>query len=79
VNTNAYALLGLTAIVGVVAATLMFSLLRFVSAAKDHRQRSAGSGENAFLAAALQEALAKLKVQERATAARADASERLSG
>lgn len=78
-STNAYALLGLTALVGVVAATLMFSLLRFIAAAKDHGQRQAGNGENAFLAAALQEAMAKLKIQERATAARAEASERLSG
>lgn len=79
-NSSAYALLGLTAIVGVVAATLMFAVLRFAAAARDHRRHAAStSGENAFLAAALQEAVAKLKVQERETAARAEASERLSG
>ena len=38
-----------------------------------------GGGETALLSAALEEAVAKLKAQERATAARADASERLSG
>src|SRR5438067_249068 len=36
------------------------------------------SSENALLAAALEESVARLKAQERATAARAEASERLS-
>src|SRR5207342_2092118 len=37
------------------------------------------SAETAFLSVTMQEAVARLRVQERATAARADASERLSG
>ena len=41
-----------------------------------HRQPAA---DTALLSAALQEAVAKLKAQERATAARAEASERMSG
>src|ERR1700674_1137553 len=77
---NAYALLGLTAMVGALAAALTFSILRFFAAARDTRRTIRGGGaEVALLSAALQEAVGKLKAQERATAARADASERLSG
>jgi signal transduction histidine kinase len=77
---ESYALLGLTAIIGALAAALMFAVLRFGAAARDTRQQLRGhSGETALLSAALQEALVKLKAQERATAARAEASERLSG
>src|SRR5262249_24135093 len=41
--------------------------------------RNSSAAETALLSAALQESVAKLKAQERATAARAEASERLSG
>ncbi len=75
-----YALLGLTAIIGALAGALMFAVLRFGAAARDTRHQLRGhAGETALLSAALQEALVKLKAQERATAARAEASERLSG
>ncbi len=75
-----YALLGLTAIIGALAAALMFAVLRFGAAAKDTRQQRRGpSGDTTLLSAALQEAVVKLKAQERATAARAEASERMSG
>src|SRR5262245_61007503 len=77
-SPGGYALLGLTAIVGVLAGGLAFTLLRFMAAAKDTRKSLRGSsGEVALLSVALQEAVAKLKAQERATAARAEASERL--
>jgi len=85
---DAYALLGLTAIVGALAAALTFAILRFFAAARDARRRSmrGTAGEVALLTAALQDAVGKLKAQERATAARAEASdaraeasERLSG
>ena len=82
VTPNAYALLlGLTAIVGATAAGLTFAVLRFFAAARDTRRamRSTSGGEATILSGALQDAVAKLKAQERATAARADASERLSG
>src|SRR5262247_2849065 len=76
---DAYALLGLTAIVGALVAALTFALLRFFAAARDTRRTMRGnSSEVALLSAALQESVAKLKAQERATAARAQASERLS-
>jgi signal transduction histidine kinase len=79
-TTNAYALIGLTAIVAVLVSMLTFAVLRFGAAAKDvRRQHVRQTGENALLAAALEESVARLKAQERATAARAEASERLNG
>ena len=76
---NAGALLGLTAMISIVAASLTFAILRFAAAARDTRRNLKGNaGEVALLSAALQDAVAKLKAQERATAARAEASERLS-
>jgi signal transduction histidine kinase len=76
---DAYALLGLTAIVAALAAALTFAVLRFAAAARDAQRRNRSGPETALLSAALEEAVARLKAQERATAARADASERLSG
>src|ERR1051325_6850395 len=75
---NAYALIGLTAIVGALVAILTFSVLRFAAAARAANRHESRS-ENTLLSAALQDAVTKLKAQERATAARAEASERLSG
>ena len=79
-SPNAYSFVGLTAIVAGLVAVLTFAMLRFAAAARDTRRhlREGGGGDTAVLAAALQDAVAKLKAQERATAARADASERLS-
>ena len=75
-NPSAYALIGLTAIVAGLVAILVFTLLRFSQAARAARGRGAGEDK---LSAALQEAVTRLQAQERATAARAEASERLSG
>ena len=76
----AYTLLGLTALIAAMVGVLAFAILRFSAAARDAKRSLRGSGaETALLSAALQEAVTKLKAQERATAARADASERLSG
>jgi signal transduction histidine kinase len=57
----------------------VFALLRFVAAARDTRRltRGSGGGETAMMSTALQEAVARLKAQERASLARAEASERL--
>jgi two-component system sensor histidine kinase AtoS len=76
---SAYALIGLTAIVGFLVAILTFAALRLAFVARDNRRSRSGGAETALLSAALQEAVAKLKTQERAMAARAEASERLSG
>jgi signal transduction histidine kinase len=79
ITPGGYALMGLTALVGGLVAVLVFAALRFAAAAKDQRQLARASGtEVALLSAALQDAVGKLKAQERATAARAEASERLS-
>jgi signal transduction histidine kinase len=78
-NTEAYALLGLTVVVGILAAALTFAVLRIFAAARDSSRETRGGGDTALLSAALEEAVARLKKQERETAARADASERLSG
>jgi nitrogen fixation/metabolism regulation signal transduction histidine kinase len=73
------AFLGLTAIVTVLVAALTFALLKFMTAARDTRGRSRETGmETAFLSAALQDAVTKLKAQERAMALRAETSERVS-
>ena len=78
-SQSAYALVGLTAIVAALVSVLVFAALRFAAAARDTRGhvREAGD-ETAFMAAALQEAMSKLKAQERAMTERAEASERLS-
>jgi signal transduction histidine kinase len=76
---DAYALLGLAAIIGALSAALTFALLRFFAAARDTRRTNrGGAGEVALLSAALPETVTKLMAQERAAAARAEASERLS-
>lgn len=78
-NATGYAFLGLTAIVAMLVGVLAFAVLRFASAARDTRRSlGEGPGDSVLLASALEEAFAKLKAQERATAARAEASERLS-
>ena len=78
-SPHAYALLGLVAIVSFLASALAFSVLRFLAAARHARRALEGPAtESALLSVALQEAVAKLKAQERATADRAEASERLS-
>jgi len=72
------AFLGLTAIVTVLVAVLTFAVLKFVTASRQARGRlREGGTETAFLSAALQEAVTKLKAQERAMALRAETSERI--
>jgi signal transduction histidine kinase len=78
VNAQGYALLGFTAMVAVLVAVVAWALLRFVSAARDTRHRLRDSGESPLLAIALQEAVQKLRTQERAMTERAEASEALS-
>ena len=71
--------LGLNVVVTVLVAIVAFAVLRFFTAARDTRSRMRDSGmETSLLSAALQEAVTKLKAQERAMTLRAEASERLS-
>jgi signal transduction histidine kinase len=80
VSPDEYALIGLTAIVGAIAAVFTFAVLRVGAAARDTRATlREGGADSALLTGALQEAVAKVKAQERAMSARAEASERLSG
>jgi signal transduction histidine kinase len=75
-----YAFLGLTAIVALLVSVLAFSFLRFAVGARDASRHLRGGGtDTALLAAALQEAVVKLKAQEQAMSARVAASEQLSG
>jgi signal transduction histidine kinase len=78
VGSYAYALIGLTAILAVLVAILAFAVLRFSAAAKDARRHLREGGERAFVTGALQDALDRMKAQERAMSARAAASEQLS-
>jgi signal transduction histidine kinase len=79
-SQGGYLLLGLTAIVGMLAGVLTFALMKFVSAARSVKRDLQGSGaETAFMASALEQAVTRLREQERAMSRRAEASERLSG
>jgi PAS domain S-box-containing protein len=77
---SGYTLLGLTAIVAALAAVLAFAVLRAFAAARTMAKGSRGEqgAEAAFMTAAMEEALARLRLREQALAARAEASERLS-
>ena len=78
-NANLYLLLGITAIVAGVVGTLVFTMLRAMSTWRDMSTGKDKSGaETAFMAAAMEEAMARLRLREQALAARAEASERLS-
>jgi PAS domain S-box-containing protein len=77
VTPQGYALLGLTAMVAVLVVIVVFAVVRFLSAVRESRVRSRDGGESPLLAAALQEAIQKLRAQERALTERAEASERL--
>jgi PAS domain S-box-containing protein len=80
VNSQAFALITMTALVAGLIAILVFATLRFAAAARDTRRHlRETSGETALLSQALEDAIGLLKAQERAMAARAEASERLSG
>jgi signal transduction histidine kinase len=78
-SASGYALIGLTAIVAVLVAILAYAVMRFAAAARQSRRHIAEErSEHALLSTALAEAIGRLKAQERAMAARAEASERFS-
>jgi two-component system sensor histidine kinase AtoS len=79
VNDAGRTLVGLTGVVAVLVGVVLFALLRFLSASRAAKQGlRAGGGDAALLSVALQDALTRLAAQERATSARAVASEELS-
>jgi PAS domain S-box-containing protein len=78
-NRTAYLVFGLTAVVAALCGLLAFAVARIIAAARSTSKDSKAPGaETAFMAAAMEEALTKLRLQERAMKARAEASERLS-
>ena len=77
-NRGSILLLSLTALVAALAAALAFVVLRLFAAAKGLNKSQQAGAETAFMAAAMEEAVAKLRSREQAMVARAEASERLS-
>ena len=75
---QSYTFLLLTALVAALVAVLVFSVLRFAAAARQVRSGTAFDSAPALMASAIEQALAKLREQERALHARAEASEQLS-
>lgn len=74
-----YTLFGLTAVVAMMVGVLTFVVLRFASGAREATRQIRGTGsETMLLSVALQEAVARLKAQEKVLSARAAASEQLS-
>jgi PAS domain S-box-containing protein len=76
-SLQAYALLGLAALSTLLVGVLVFAGLRFLAVARRNRAQSRDAGESPLLAVALQDAIQKLRAQERAMTERAEASERL--
>jgi signal transduction histidine kinase len=70
-----YALVGITVVMGVVLLALLVSVVRM---SRLSRMANDNRAETSMMSVALQEALTRLKAQERAMAARAEASEQLS-
>ena len=70
--------LGLTAIVAALAGVLAFAVTKIIAAARAAGKQRGTGAETAFMAAALEQAVQRLREQERAMTARAEASERLS-
>jgi signal transduction histidine kinase len=78
-SQSAYLFLGLTAVVAALVGLLAFAAAKFFAAARAASKSGRLEGaETAFMASAMEEAVRKLRVEERAMAARAEASERLS-
>lgn len=76
---SGYLFLGLTAIVGALCGLLAFAIVKFFAAARQAARSGSLEGtETAFMAAAMEQAVGRLRDQERAMKARAEASERLS-
>jgi signal transduction histidine kinase len=78
-SAGALSILGFGAVVCVLVTLLVLAAMRFVAAVR--QVKASGSGaerENAMLSMALEDAIARLKTQEQATAERAAASEHLS-
>jgi two-component system sensor histidine kinase AtoS len=78
VNTLNFATVGLLAILLAIVLLFIVVFIKAIKVASGRGARREAGGESAMLSMALQEALTRLQQQQRATAARAEASERLS-
>jgi PAS domain S-box-containing protein len=76
-ETLSFASISMLAILLVIAVLFVIVIVRTVRVVSGRDARRESGGESVMLSMALQDALVKLKVQERAMAARAEASERL--
>lgn len=70
--------LSLTAIVAALAGVLAFALTKLIATARSRGLDRKEGAETAFMAAAMEQAVERMRTQERATRERAEASERLS-
>ena len=77
-NTLNFATIGLLAILLAIVLLFIVVFIKAIKVASGRGARRDAGGESAMLSMALQEALTRLQEQQRATAARAEASERLS-
>jgi len=73
------ALLGIILFIVVLLIVVLMRIVKVASGRGAARRAAESRGESAMLSLALQDALTRLKQQERASAARAEASERLAG
>jgi PAS domain S-box-containing protein len=78
-SKTSFILFLLTITLGIVVAGLAFTVLRLFAAARQMSKGDQPGAETAFMTAAMEEALARLRIREQAMTARAEASERLSG
>ena len=70
--------LGLNAIVAAIVGVGAFAITKIISGAREITSRKSEGSETAFMAAAMEQAVQRLRAQERAMKQRAEASERLS-
>ena len=78
-NQYGTVLIGMTAVMAVLLAVLVFALARFSAAARSAKRATSEDATHvALLSSALHDAVSKLKAQEKAMSVRAEASEQLS-
>lgn len=70
--------IGLNAVIAALVGVLAFAVTKFVTAARAMTRERGVGAETAFMAAAMEQAVERLREQERAMKERAEASERLS-
>ena len=77
-NETGALFIGLTAVVAAVVGVLAFAVAKILAAARTVGKERVVGAETAFMAAAMEQAVQRMREQERAMKARAEASERLS-